>query len=267
MFSRIHNKLGTAGLIVAIVALVAALAGTALAAAGLTGKQKKEVTAIAKKYAGKRGPEGPVGPVGPIGPKGDPGAKGDQGNPGSPGTDGTDGTNGTDGVSVTSKTLAIGNAHCPEGGSEFTSTSGATYACNGEEGPEGPPGPTGPVGTKLPSNDTVTGLWSVSGKEIYGVYTTISFPLRVEPAPEFNWVGPGEGPTTNCPGSAVEPKAAPGKLCVYGSYLAHAGNSEDHHPVGMSGATADPTSGVVMEFEIEAGQEGYGYGSWAVTAE
>lgn len=79
MFSRIHDKLGTAGLVIAVVALIAALAGTAFAAAGLNGKQKKEVKKIAKKYAGKQGPQGPQGPQGAQGPKGDRGLQGERG--------------------------------------------------------------------------------------------------------------------------------------------------------------------------------------------
>lgn len=90
MFSRIHEKLGSAGLIVAVVALIAALAGTAFAAAGLNGKQKKEVKKIATKVA-KPGPIGPQGPAGPPGPAGKEGARGPQGNPGSNGKDGEDG--------------------------------------------------------------------------------------------------------------------------------------------------------------------------------
>ncbi len=90
MFKRIHQKLGTAGFIIAIVALVAAVGGTALAAGGLTKQQEKQVTKIAKKYAGKNGAPGATGPVGPAGPagaKGDTGAQGPAGpqGPGGPG--------------------------------------------------------------------------------------------------------------------------------------------------------------------------------------
>jgi hypothetical protein len=56
MISRIHSKLGTAGLVVALVALVVALTGVAFAASGLNSKQKKEVKKIAKQFAGKQGP-------------------------------------------------------------------------------------------------------------------------------------------------------------------------------------------------------------------
>lgn len=88
MVSRIHEKLGTAGFVIAILALIAALGGTAFAAAGLNGKQKKEVTRIAKKYAGEDGAPGAVGPQGPPGAKGDTGAPGEPGEDGKPGEDG-----------------------------------------------------------------------------------------------------------------------------------------------------------------------------------
>ncbi|MFL5340388.1 MAG: hypothetical protein ACJ76D_10435 [Solirubrobacterales bacterium] len=88
MLSRVHNKLGTAGLVVAVVALVAALTGAAFAAGGLTKKQEKQVIKIAKKYAGKNGKDGAAGPAGP---KGDTGAKGDTGTQGKEGPEGQQG--------------------------------------------------------------------------------------------------------------------------------------------------------------------------------
>jgi hypothetical protein len=94
MFKRVHERLGSAGLIIAVVALVAALGGTALAAAGLNSKQKKEVTKIAKKYAGEDGAPGPAGPQGPAGPAG---VKGDAGAPGAKGATGATGPEGPPG--------------------------------------------------------------------------------------------------------------------------------------------------------------------------
>jgi hypothetical protein len=98
MLKRIHNKLGSAGLVVAVVALVAAVAGTAFAAGGLTKKQEKQVVKIAKKYAGKPGAPGATGPQGP---KGDPGAKGDQGPKGDEGKQGLEGERGPPGPTET----------------------------------------------------------------------------------------------------------------------------------------------------------------------
>jgi hypothetical protein len=91
MFSRVHNKLGTAGFVLAIVALIAALAGTAFAMAGLNPKQKKEVKKMAKSFAGKNGATGPTGPAGAVGatgPAGGSGAKGDTGPTGPTGATG-----------------------------------------------------------------------------------------------------------------------------------------------------------------------------------
>jgi hypothetical protein len=68
------------------------------------------------------------------------GVKGDKGDPG---VNGTNGTDGTDGVSVTSSSLAVGDANCPTGGSSFTSVSGTTFACNGAKGDKGDPGTNG----------------------------------------------------------------------------------------------------------------------------
>jgi Collagen triple helix repeat (20 copies) len=79
MFSRIHSKLGSAGLIVAIAALVVALTGSAFAAGVFTKKQEKQIIKIAKKYAGKQGPQGPPGSQGPAGAPGKEGARGPEG--------------------------------------------------------------------------------------------------------------------------------------------------------------------------------------------
>jgi hypothetical protein len=209
MFSRMHNKLGTAGLVVAIVALVAAVGGTAIAALpGLNAKQKKQVTTIAKKFAGQDGAQGIQGPVGP------------QGSPGPAGAPGSE----------------------------------------GDEGPQGPIGPAGPTETKLPSGKTSTGNWALAVKG-HSDYLTLNFPLRVEPQPEaWHWLGVG-GSNANCPGTPQDPKAAPGHLCIYAVELANLSG-----PELVAGSTTDPTSGWVGEFIPGGEAEGYGYGSWAVTA-
>ena len=92
MFSKLHDRLGTAGLVVAVVALVAALGGTAYAAQqALNGKQKKEVEKIAKKFAGKPGAPGAPGLPGAQGPAGKDGASGLPGSTGPTGLKGPTG--------------------------------------------------------------------------------------------------------------------------------------------------------------------------------
>jgi hypothetical protein len=63
-------------------------------------------------------------------------SKGDPGPPGSPGAPGQ---------SVVSTQLGPGSAACPNGGSQFTTTGGMTYACNGAPGAQGLKGDTGPA--------------------------------------------------------------------------------------------------------------------------
>ena len=216
MFKRVHEKLGSAGLIIAVVALVAALSGAAIAAAPkLNPTQKKEVTKIAKKYAGK---PGATGPQGLLGPPGAPGAKGDSGAAGA---------------------------------------KGAT----GLEGPEGPTGPAGPTETKLPPGKSLKGLWQFQTEGSGLALVSISFPLRVvEPTPEWHWIGVGQASTEECPGSAAEPKAAHGHLCIYGQLIVN-GSSFPNELAGF-----DSSSGWRGEFTIPEGKAAFGYGAWAATA-
>lgn len=185
MLSRLHNKLGTAGLIVAVVALVAALAGGAIAAGGLTKQQEKQVKKIAKKYAGKKGATGPAGPAGPQGPAGQNGAPGPQGNPGVAGEKGATGPAGTAGKA------------------------GAT-------GPTGPTGATGFSGFTdvLPPGETETGGWSYGQTKGQLILSSLEFNIPLEEAPTGVFVKVG-GENENCPGSFESPEAEPGFLCVY----------------------------------------------------
>lgn len=225
MFARIHGKLGTAGLIVAIVALVAALGGTAFAMAGLNSKQKKEVKKIAKQYAGKPGATGPQGPAGANGKDGAPGG---QGATGPRGLQGEPGENGEAG------------------------------ACS-EANPE----------CLLPVGATETGDWSFYAKNNSGDFAQITFPMRVEPAPTVRWIGPLQASTTECPGTFSSPEATPGNLCIYS--IGTLENVKENKPqevnIGGTGGTwtADPTSGLTMEFQlVSETAEAFGAGSWAV---
>lgn len=180
MFSRIHSKLGTAGLVVAIVALVAALSGAAIAAnGGLTGKQKKEVKNIAKQYAGKKGATGAAGPAGPAGAKGDTGAAGANGKDGAPGAKGEE----------------------------------------GEEGPEGPPGPFPTVlesGKTLTGHWSTPPVFA--GGSLVTINISYQFPLAANAEPVFlkkDNETAFYGEESDCTGTAAAPTAAPGTLCIY----------------------------------------------------
>jgi hypothetical protein len=242
MFSKLHNRLGTAGLVVAIVALIAALAGTAFAAAGLNSKQKKQVTKIAQKYAGKAGAPGAQGPAGPQGAKGDVGPKGDTG-------------------------------------------------AKGDVGPKGDPGEAGVIhpGETLPVGATETGAWAL-GRTSSTAFTGISFTIPLAEALEqaevhfirssnnkelvFNFVSEAleELSQTACPGTAAEPKAASGNLCVYAEHISAASaaifasnfiyapeEENESAPTGNAGTAGARITGFRTAGEV------LGWGSWAVT--
>jgi hypothetical protein len=250
MYRRFHDRFGTAGLVVAVFALVAALGGTAIAAGGLSSAEKKLIKKEVKKYA-KAGPQGPQGLPGPAGANGKDGAQGPKGDTG-----------------------AIG----PKGDT-------------GEPGAEGPQGDTGQSGMcstdnpecALPSGATMSGNWmfqsAASGQE-ERVFAQIVFPLRAVPTPHYSLNFPSGGEKviwipvanpladpTHCPGSATNPEAAPGYLCIYAKEIV---NARGTPAIGSldGAATADPSTGLNLEFVFrDTSAEAFGFGSWAFTAE
>jgi collagen type I/II/III/V/XI/XXIV/XXVII alpha len=236
MLQGIHQKLGTAGFIIAIVALVVALGGGAYAASGgLSGKQKKEVEKIAQKYAGKPGKNGATGAAGPAGAaggKGDAGAKGDQGvagNPGSPGEPGKEGKQGK------------------EGRSGFTET--------------------------LPAGKTETGSWAV-GETAVGdtsnVFAPISFAIPLAAglgAAQVHYVATGETAPAGCTGGTSEiPTAEPGNLCIYATSNPFLGFlAIDKSGASGAGAEGASPTGAVLAFS--GVEESAAYGTFAVTEE
>jgi Collagen triple helix repeat (20 copies) len=202
---------------------------------------------------GKTGPAGPQGPVGPQGPAGKDGSPGSAGANGvSPvgtefagseeghcteggvkfagvnntfacnGKKGTNGTNGTNGKSIVTENESPG-ANCKEGGSSFHQEGSGTktFACNGSPWTAG--------GT-LPSGATETGAFAAnvnSGSEeaIEEVWVPLTFPIPLAasvhkanvlklPAGYNGEDGVGTE-HEECPGTAINPKAKKGFLCVY----------------------------------------------------
>lgn len=257
----IREPFGKAGLTVAILALVMAMVGGAYAAGGLTKSQEKQVTKIAKKYAGK---PGAAGTNGTNGTNGAPGAKGEPG---------AAGTNGKDGVSVTSSSFS-GNEHgCPKGGSQFVSASGETFACNGKEGTPWTAGGTLPVGS------TETGTWMItaSSPKYNGEFpsATLSFPIQLagELGQEQTHVVTGAEQSAHtapqaCQGTAAEPTAESGNLCVYLD-----GETEKEFVLGLTEKPvgkfengplgAGIAGAIVISLVNEPGT--YAQGTWAVT--
>jgi hypothetical protein len=267
MFSTLRTRFGIPG-VISVIALVFAMFGGAYAASNSSGGGKATASAKAKK--GPRGPKGATGPAGPQGPAGPAGPKGDTGAAGS---------NGAPGQSVTTAAIPVSNVECAakEGGTKFTSASGTEKVCNGAKGKEGSPWTAG--GT-LPSEKTETGSWAFgenagSNVPIEFRFVPISFSIRLTAALDashvhfINTAGEEEGAaSTACLGTAAEPKATSGNLCVYTAELGTEPEpvNEAIHKAGEAGfltSTGASTAGAVLEILAEA--KGIGYGTWAVT--
>ncbi len=260
MFSTLRTRFGIPG-VISVMALVFAMFGGAYAASNSSGGGKATASAKAKK--GPRGPKGATGPAGPAGPAGAAGAQGPKGDTGPEGPEGEKGVKGNTGSSGVPGT-------------------------DGDEGPAGPTGPAGAAGPAgpegspwtdlgvLPPGETETGSWSfgyVAAELELPIYVPISFPI---PLPEtlaatavhrVNKAGEEEGqPSTKCLGTAAEPKAAPGNLCIYtyeeaGTFLL--GNEQIADP--GSSAEGAGKAGALLTVLIPA-KASNAFGTWAVTA-
>ena len=228
MFQSISKKLrlNYANVMSTIGVFFALSGGAAYAASHFlitkTSQIKPSVLASLKGRAGPAGPAGAAGSPGPAGPSGAAGA----GTPGAPGSPGAPGT------SVTSATIGAGASRAA-GGSEFTSTSGKTFACNGKEGKPGKNGNEG-IPATLPSGNTETGSLAYDRPQEAAeavVLLPISFtiPLAGELDQNHALVRPVTFPActevpceerqktveANCTGTATSPTAPSGVLCVY----------------------------------------------------
>ncbi len=252
MLSPLRNRFGIPG-VISVIALVFAMFGGAYAATNDGGK----ATSSAKGKPGPRGkpgkpgPAGPQGPAGPAGPAGPPGPQGPKGDKGDTGPKGEKGEKGP----------------------------------KGDKGTEGDPWSVGGV---LPTGKTETGAWAfgpvaeggLGGFKINRVPISFNIPLNAsldEAHVHFiNSAGEeitgldadGTAPSTPCTGSAANPTAPAGHLCVYTGGLftePKLSNSriKQLDELAQSGAS---TAGAVLEF-IHVNEFDSGYGAWAVTAE
>ncbi|HWX45955.1 MAG TPA: hypothetical protein VNY52_11620 [Solirubrobacteraceae bacterium] len=254
MFSRIRGRFTYANVALTL-ALVFAMSGGAYAAKRYLITSTKQISPkVLKALSGAPGPAGPEGRAGAPGLAGKDGANG------------KDGAAGTPGESVSVKSVPTKVAACSQqGGAEFRIGSGTpAFACNGN------PAETPKA---LPLGQTETGAWGYSGAL---PTTAISFPIPLA-APltglQVHYVTRKEvvekkAPAA-CPGSANEPQAVEGNLCVYGQFEAGFSGSPYMFVPGKGPSLAEGgeegagTQGVGLLQLVE----GTAVGTWAVTAE
>jgi hypothetical protein len=229
MFSAIRKRLRVSpATVIALLALVFAMSGGAFAAGRYLITSTKQISPkVLKSLAGKAGTGGAPGAQGPAGAVGAAGPGGSQGPAGTPGTPGKEGPPGK----------------------------------NGENGKNGTTGFT----KTLPTGDTEKGTWSLSVPAhnptagFSASFASISFVIPLESAPTAHYLKSTEKETPECPGTAEEPRAGPGQLCVYAQ-------SELSVPT-LNVASKSYGAYVVELFPGGAEPGGVAVGSWAVTAE
>lgn len=232
MFSKMYNRIGVPGLL-SVIALVFAMAGGAFAAGHSGGKVGQAGEFERAKTKGKRGPKGATGATGAQGPIGPQGSVGPAGSVGPIGPTGPTGSQGIQGLP-------------------------------GEDGEEGSPWTELGV---LPPGKTETGAWAVrSTTDSAGAVSAISFTLPLPEALDENHVhimAKEATPTSECPGTAAKPQAAPGHLCVYIGFLGLGDVEEIKAP-----STSTPGADVSGAFVGVTASSNFAFasGNWAVTA-
>jgi hypothetical protein len=258
MFSRIARQF-TFTNVVLTVALVFAMTGGAYAASKYLITSTKQISPkVLKTLAGKQGAKGLTGPAGPAGSAG---AKGETGPAGKEGPAGKDGANGE---SVSAKEVKASETACEKhGGSSFATGSTTTLACNGKEGKEGSPWTAG--GT-LPRGKTEEGMWSATivknFENTLTGYAPISFIVPLVTVPTVVYVTEEEAShAPECSGTAAEPEAAEGFLCVYTASQSLA--TLEGKEITKVGAFLSFTGGKLGSAEVFGVSV---HGTWAVTA-
>jgi len=96
-------------------------------------------------------------------------------------------------------------------------------------------------------------------------WDSISFGFALASAPQEHFLAAGSASTAQCPGSAVNPLAAPGHLCVYESVSSNRGDVVIF--TGTTGATNQASKWGAGVWLIPAAVgNAFSYGTWAVTA-
>ena len=301
MFQRVRKHL-TPATFIALLALVFAVTGGAFAVRGDNSDSHTNASvrvnntvASTARAKGKTGPRGPRGPAGPAGKNGTNGVNGAQGATGPAGPKGETGAAGATG---------------PQG----------PQGVKGKEGKEGQsiPGEPGEPGVihgqePLPKGATETGAWTtnVATTAENNEYVAISFPIRLpasitagqhtlyvtteewedrsgkkDPAGCEAEPNPVKEPGVKVPGTAEDPQAAEGFLCVYqgftlnpegfpgefGTFGVNISNPAHLGTPGPSAGVAGATITVHYERPSSTGPFGEPLehqlsGTWAVTAE
>jgi hypothetical protein len=147
------------------------------------------------------------------------------------------------------------------GPSGTNGASGASGAA-GASGSNGANGTTGFTST-LPPGKTEVGTWAtdIGTESSTPLYVPISFNIPLEENVGVSIMDAKAPPTDECPGTAADPQAAPGNLCIYAGQLL--GGTLFQFDPGIANRN---TYGTIVGVKRTASST-LAYGTWAVTAE
>ena len=128
----------------------------------------------------------------------------------------------------------------------------------GANGANGVQGPAGPLPDTLPSGKTLRGAYEVQAAAgaLKDELTSFTFPLAAAPVSHVWLLGVSNPDPANCTGTAADPQAAPGHVCVYEGSKSAAGTSAMIVSANRFSVTAS----------LFSASGGYSAGTWAVTA-
>jgi hypothetical protein len=134
----------------------------------------------------------------------------------------------------------------------------------GPPGPQGIQGPAGPLVSTLPPGATLRGMYSWADRTgpagSYRPVVSLSYQFPLASSPTINVIAVGGASTAACPGTAANPQAAPGNLCVY--QTRNDGNQAFSVINNVQGGRFGPS----LFFPIAANADYEFEGTWAVTA-
>jgi hypothetical protein len=149
----------------------------------------------------------------------------------------------------------------------------------GNRGPAGPAGATGPPGSQgvpgpagpfpsgnAPSGITIRGNYALGSETTTGfAWDNVTFGFQFSAAPAVEWHAAGAPATTNCPGTAANPQATAGFLCVYEGVGDNIGSRHVFNPITGAGDTANRW-GAGLDAQPSAAARWFSYGTWAATS-
>jgi hypothetical protein len=136
----------------------------------------------------------------------------------------------------------------------------------GSAGVKGETGPAGPYPSTLAAGQSETGVWSANDTAP-PAYAAISFVYPLAKPPVAHLIAPKQALPSGCSGSGADPKASPGNLCIFATFLFHAELGGMFDPASESEEPGPEAGRFGVVVFLQSTKEGHfdGSGTWAVT--